>query len=131
MTENHPDDEPTESELAEEARIDELLAASSDAVRQVIDNCHEAFGHGIPTVVLGQVGQWYWRAAASETPDEVRDAQRVAQVLSDLYESGDESIQTVIATGFLEALPHPHEEGRHVVELLPRPLLEQQRRMEG
>lgn len=125
------DDEPTEAELAEEARIDGPLAASSDAVRAVIEEYHEAFGYGIPTVILGQVGRWYWETARSTDPDTVREAQRAVQVLSDLYEDGDDSLQTIIATGFLEALPHPQEEGREVVELLPGPLREELRRMEN
>ena len=121
MIDDDGDDEPTEFELAQESRIDRALAASSDAVRDVIDDCHEAFGHGITTVVLGQVGQWYWKAAASTDPSEARDAQRAAQVLADLYETGDEFVQTVIATGFLEALPLPSREGPKGCRSPPRP----------
>jgi hypothetical protein len=113
------EDEPTEVELAEEARIDGLLAAASDAVRAVIEEYHEAFGYGIPTVILGQVGRWYSETAGSPDLDVARDAQRAAQVLSDLYEGGDDSTQTIIATGFLEALPYAHEQRREVVDLLP------------
>lgn len=131
MTDDDDDDEPTEFELAEEARIDRALASSSDAVRDVIDDCHEAFGHGIPTVVLGQVGQWYWKTAASIDPSAARDAQRAAQVLAELFETGDEFVQTAIATGFLEALPFPHEKDRRVVDLLPIPLRDERLRMES
>ena len=125
------DDGPTEAELAEEARIDSALAASSNAVGRVIADCHEAFGYGIPTVVLGQVGQWYWEAAASADTSVAGDANRAAQVLADLYEGGDDLMQTIIATGFLEALPYPHETGREVIDLLPIPLREERLRMEN
>lgn len=130
MIEDDPEDEPTEKELAVEAAIDQALIASSDAARRVIEECHDAFGYGIPTVVLGQVGQWFWQAARVPASDEGRDALRAAQVLSELYVAGDDFTQTAIVTGFLEALPFPHEEGRDVVEFLPGPLREQRRRME-
>jgi hypothetical protein len=131
MTDDDPEDEPTEFELAQEARIDKQLAASSDAVRRVIEDCHDALGYGIPTIVLGDVGRWYWRVAASANRDDVRDAQGAAQALAELYETGDDFLQTVIATGFLEALPQPHEGDREVVELLPPTLREELRRMES
>lgn len=131
MIDDDAEDEPTDFELAQEARIDEALGATSDAVRHLIEECHEAFGHGIPTVVLGDVGRWYRQAAASSEPAEVRDAERAAQALSDLYETGEDFLQTVIATGFLEALPSPRAEGRQIVERLPTPLREELRRMEN
>jgi hypothetical protein len=124
------DDEPTEFELAQEARIEERLAASSEAVRRVIDDCHGAFGYGIPTVVLSQLGQWYWRTALSPDLNVAGAAQRLAQVLSEIYENGDGFVQTAIATGFLEALPYPHEPDREVVDLLPVALREERQRME-
>lgn len=129
MTADDVEDEPTEAELAEEARIDRALVATSDAVKEVIDEYHDAFGFGIPTVILGQVGRWYWETALSA--DGRDDALRAAQVLADLYEDGDESMQTIIATGFLEALPYPHEERREVVDLLPPTLREERIRMEN
>ncbi|MFC5136999.1 hypothetical protein ACFPK1_02040 [Actinomycetospora rhizophila] len=129
MIDDDAEDQPTEFELAQESRIDAALGATSDAVRRIVEDCHNDLGYGIPTIVLGDVGRWYRQAAASTEPDEVRDAQGAAQALSDLYETGEDFLQTVIATGFLEALPQPHEEGRQVVDLLPNALREQQRRM--
>jgi hypothetical protein len=48
-----------------------------------------------------------------------------------LYSRGNDGLETVIATGFLEAMPHPHEPEREVVEQLPHALREELRRMEN
>lgn len=131
MIDDDPEDEPTEFELAQEARIDAALAATSDSVRRIIEDCHEALGFGIPTIVLGDVGRWYVQAATSTDIGVARNAQRAAQALSDLWMTGEAFLQTVIATGFIEALPFAHEAGREVVDLLPQPLRAERVRMEN
>jgi hypothetical protein len=128
VIEDDEQDEPTETELAVEARIDDAVAGTSAAARAVIDDVHEGFGYGIPTVVLGQVGRWFWETAQSKEGQQ--DAVQAAQALCELYVDGDDFVRTVIATGFLEALPYASEEGRDVIELLPDPLRNELRHME-
>jgi hypothetical protein len=85
-------------------------------------------GEILSTVLLGDLGRWYRRSL--EAADDRPEALRTALALSGLFVRGDEDMRTVIATGFLEALPQVSEDGRHVVEQLPPALRDELHRME-
>jgi hypothetical protein len=108
----------------------EALRSSSREAAETVDRHVEGYDEVLSTVLLGDIARWYWRAVHEGTPD-APAALRAATVLSDLFVSGGEEMETAIATGFLEGLPHPDEEGREVVEQLPPPLREWLRHMEN
>jgi hypothetical protein len=60
-----------------------------------------------------------------------RDALLVVDAISGLYVFGDERMQTLVATGSLEALPFAHEAERRVVRHLPWPLRRELHQMEN
>jgi hypothetical protein len=121
------DDEP--ADLAGPILADALSKSSARAAEMVRE--HVDFNDEVlSTVLLGGFGRWYWNSVQDGRSD-APDALRAAQVLADLFADGDDEMETVIATGFLEVLPHPTEEGRDVVEQLPRALREELRRMEN
>ena len=121
------DDEP--ADLAGPILADALSRSSARAaemVREHIDFNDEV----LSTVLLGTFGRWYQTSLQDDRSD-APDASRAAHVLADLFAGGDDEMETVIATGFLEAMPHPHEAEREVVEQLPPVLREELRRMEN
>jgi hypothetical protein len=121
------DDEP--ADLAGPILADALSRSSARAaemVREHIDFNDEV----LSTVLLASFGRWYQNSLQDDRPD-APDASRAAHVLADLFAGGDDEMETVIATGFLEVLPQPTEDGREVVEQLPPVLREELRRMEN
>ncbi|HEY2220964.1 DUF7674 family protein [Actinomycetospora sp.] len=121
------DDEPPD--LAGPILADALGKSSARAAEMVRE--HVEFNDEVlSTVLLGGFGRWYW-SSLQEGRSDAPDALRAAQVLGELFADGDDEMETVIATGFLEALPHPSEDGREVVEQLPSSLRGWLRHMEN
>jgi hypothetical protein len=124
--------EPVDDEHADPAGpiLADALSKSSASAAEMVREHVEFNDEVLSTVLLGGFGRWYWKSL-QEGRSDGPDALRAAQVLADLFADGDDEMETVIATGFLEALPHPSEEGRDVVERLPPALREELRRMEN
>ncbi len=120
------DDEPPD---ATGPPLADALRSSSTEAAEIVDRHIECNDEVLSTVLLGDIARWYWRAVHRRTSDATA-ALRAAKVLGDLFAAGDEEMETVIATGFLEGLPHPDEEGREVVEQLPPSLRDWLRHME-
>jgi hypothetical protein len=125
---DHEDGPPIDE--ASGRTVADALSASSrraaEMVREHVEDYHEV----LSTVLLDLVGEWLRTAVHDQTPD-ADDAVSAADALADLYSRGDEGLENVIATGFLEAMPRPHEAGREVVDQLPPILREQLRSMEN
>ena len=118
------DDVPIDEENGR--RVAEAVAATSSAAAEMV-RVHEAeHGEILPTLLLDKIGQWF-----VDTLGQDADAVRAAEGVNELLERGDEDIQTIVVTGFLEALPQPDDEGREIVDQLPPPLREELRRMES
>jgi hypothetical protein len=124
--------EPLDDEPADLAGplLAEALSASSARAAQMVREHVDVNDEVLSTILLGSFGRWYWTSLQQGRSD-ARDAARAAQVLADLFADGDDDMQTAIATGFLEVLPHPDEQGREVVEQLPPILREELHRMEN
>lgn len=110
--------------------IASTLRTSSPTAARLVQEHQEYFEEILSTVLLADIGRWYWSAVQQRDSEDAAEALRATRALAGLYAEGDDEIQTAIATGFLEALPHPDEDGRAVVERLPTVLREQLRRME-
>jgi hypothetical protein len=106
----------------------EALAASSARAADIVREHIEYYDEVLPTVLLGDVARWYWKELAQRS-SEAPAARSAAAVLGEMYTG--EPMETIIATGFLEGLPRPDEDGRDVVEELPGNLREELRRMEA
>ncbi|HEY2220963.1 DUF7674 family protein [Actinomycetospora sp.] len=109
--------------------VADALSASSRRAEEMVREHVEDYDEVLSTVLLDLVGEWFRTAVHAGTPD-AKDALSAAAALADLYSRGDDGVETVIATGFLEAMPHPSEPGREVIDRLPALLREQLRRME-
>jgi hypothetical protein len=127
MTDN--DDGPPIDEASARA-VAAALSASSRRAAEMVREHAEDYEEVLSTILLDLVGMWFRTAVHTRTPD-AADALSAAEALADLYSRGDDDLDTVIATGFLEAMPHPHEAEREVVEQLPPVLREELRRMEN
>src|SRR3954471_23368687 len=60
------------------------------------------------------VGRWYTDCLRQPQGEATRDALLVVDAVSGLYVFGDERMQSLVATGSLEALPFAHEAERRV-----------------
>lgn len=107
-----------------------LRASSAGAARLVDDHVEHNEGEVLSTILLADVARWFVSAISEETA-EADDARASVGALDVLFEQGDDEVQTVVVTGFVEALPFAHEEGRQVVEELPPALREQLRRWDS
>lgn len=105
------------------------IAATSEALAREVERHQEICGELLPTLLLDQLAEWYVEARTSES-GRAADADHLLDVLAEIWATGDDAARTAIATGFLEALPGPGQEGRETVEQLPTVLREQLRRME-
>lgn len=121
------DDPPVDRESA--AMLAQAIARTSKRAAEIVRDHAAYFDEVLPTVLLADVGRWY-RSATSQA-SAGSDADRAVHAISDLYETGNESMHAIVATGFLESLPQPGEEGREVVEHLPPRLREELRVMES
>jgi hypothetical protein len=122
------EDEPPIDEASARAVADALSASSHRAEAMVREHV-EDYDEVLSTVLLDLVGEWFRTAVHAQTAD-AGDALLAADALAELYSRGAEGLENVIATGFLEAMPHPHEADREVVDRLPPILRGQLRRME-
>lgn len=120
-------DEEVPVDRASAAAVAAALRSASPTAARVVDEHRQYFDEILSTVLLADVGRWYRAALASGSPD---DAVLAVAALAELYARGDDGIETVIVTGFLEALPHDGEAERWVVERLPTVLREELRKME-
>lgn len=127
---DYDEDEPTEVELAESARIEEAISRTSPAARRFVEDFVEDYGEALPTLLLGLLGRWYTEQLRLPEGDATHDALLAVDAISDLYAFGDERMQTIVATGFLEALPFRRSRDRHVVRHLPWPLRRELHAME-
>jgi hypothetical protein len=107
-------------------KVAEAVAATSAAAAQMVREHEAENGEILPTLLLDDVGRWFTTSGAAD-----EDALRAADAVTKLYEHGDDDIQTIVVTGFLEAMPHVGEADRDVVEHLSPPLRAELRRMES
>jgi hypothetical protein len=107
-------------------KVAEAVAATSAAAAQMVREHEAENGEILPTLLLDDVGRWFTTSGAAD-----EDALRAADAVTKLYEHGDDDIQTIVVTGFLEAMPHVGEADRDVVERLSPPLRAELRRMES
>lgn len=120
-----------EVDQVEATKVARAVAASSPTAAAIVREHVNDNDEVLPTVLLADVARWFRRQAHDSSDDVRRDLDRGLQAIAHLYDVGDESMQTIVATGFLEAMPHPDEAGREVVDLLPPSLREELRAMEG
>jgi hypothetical protein len=123
------DEDPPVDEALARALADGLSASSARAADLVREHIAD-YGEVLPHILAADVARWFCRAGLHPALDESADADAAVAVLSSLFSSGDDDLQDVVSTGFLEVLPHPGEAGREVVERLPSPLRDELRRME-
>jgi hypothetical protein len=122
-----PTDDP-EIDPAEARRLGEVLAALAPELDAMLrEHLEDNYGEVLGTLYLGEVAKWFTSGEA----ENVERRRNVAAALAREYETGNEYIQTVIVTGFLENLPFPGEAGRGVVDILPPPLLDALAQLEG
>lgn len=126
---NENEDPPIDEELARAlaGSLSKSSNRAADLVREHLDD----YGEVLPHLLAADVARWYWRVGTRPGTPEAVDADAAVAVLSDLFVRGDDDMQNVVATGFLEVLPHPDEDGREIVERLPPPLRDELRRMEN
>ncbi|WP_018335583.1 hypothetical protein [Actinomycetospora chiangmaiensis] len=122
------DDPPIDSAVARQ--VADALSATSTTARTIVDDHIEQFDEVLSTVLLDEVGEWY-RTSVHHGAEGAADAARAVGALADLFTAGGDSMRTVIATGFLEALPRREDPEREVVDQLPEPLRDELRRMEN
>lgn len=108
----------------------EPIAAISAALATEVERHRETCGELLPVLLLDQLANWFVEAKTTY-PGHAADADRLLDVLAEIWATGDDAARTAVATGFLEALPGPGQEGRETVEQLPTVLREELRRMEG
>lgn len=108
----------------------ETLTNTSPLVGEIVRRHIEDNDEVLSTILLGEIGRWYTAAIRHEDGKQ-NDAEQVAQAIARLFIDGDDEMETVIATGFLEALPQRGDPDRQVVDRLPRPLLDELLRMES
>lgn len=128
VTTDEDDDLPFDNESA--AKIAEALRHTSPKATEIVEDHVGYYDEVLPTLLLAEIGRWYWSTASTPDTSDGHDASEAVQAISDLFEGGDESMRDIVATGLLESLPQPQEQGREVVERLPLPLREELRRME-
>ena len=116
---------PVDRESA--AAVAAALRGASPLAARMVDEHEQYFDEVLSTILLAEVARWYRDALTSDSPD---DAVGTVAALAELYVRGDDGVETVIVTGFLEALPHDGEADRWVVEQLPTVLREELRKME-
>lgn len=110
-------------------RVARALRVSSSAAGRLVDEHEAEHGEVLPTLLLDLIATWF-RTAVSAPTDDAHAALAATTTLADLWLAGGEGMETVIATGFLEALPHEDEADRWVVDRLPPLLREELRKME-
>ncbi|GAA4783820.1 hypothetical protein GCM10023200_16670 [Actinomycetospora chlora] len=106
-------------------RVADAVAATSSTAAQMVRQHEAEHGEVLPTILLDEVGGWFVASHGADT-----DAIRAVDAVNELHQHGDDDIQTIVITGFLEAMPHVGHADRGVVELLPTPLRAELRRME-
>lgn len=119
------DDVPIDAENGR--RVAAAVAGTSPAAAESVREHEETHGEVLPTLLLDAMARWL---VTSHGSDSDGDAWRVADAVEDLYRTGDDDLETIVVTGFLEAIPRPDDEGREVVERLPPALRDALRRME-
>lgn len=124
------DEDGPQIDEASARAVSEALRASSRRADEMVREHAEDYEEVLSTILLDVVGVWFRTAVHAGTPD-AADALRAAGALADLFSRGGDDLETVITTGFLEAMPHPREADRGVVEQLPIVLREELRRMEN
>jgi hypothetical protein len=129
MTLDADGDLPFDHESA--ARIAEAFGNASPKATEIVRDHVEYYDEVLPTILLAEIGRWFASTASDPDGPDGREAARAVRAVSDLYECGNESMRNIVATGLLEALPQPHEDGREVVERLPPALRDELRRMEN
>ncbi|GLZ45873.1 hypothetical protein Acsp06_20580 [Actinomycetospora sp. NBRC 106375] len=107
-------------------RVAEAIAATSSVAGELVRDHEAEHGEILPTLLLDEIGQWF-----VDTLGRDANACRAVDAVSELYETGDDDIQTIVVTGFLEAMPHVGHTGREVVDQLSGALRAELRGMEN
>lgn len=111
----------SEIDPVEARRLGEVLAALAPELDAMLrEHLEDNYGEVLGTLYLAEVAKWFTRGGV----ENVGRRKNVAVALAREYETGNDYVQTVIVTGFLESLPFPGAAGREVVDLLPPPLLD-------
>lgn len=107
----------------------EGLTRATDLLREHEDDHDEI----LATLFLNQVGDWFTEAWLTRDthPDNFGEVQQLVARMANRYPDANDTEQTMIVTGFVEALPNPTEKGRGVVAELPSPLQEERERMDS
>lgn len=85
------------------------------------------------TLFLNDVGDWYTEAwlARDTDPASFGEVQQLVTRIAERYPEANDTEQTMIVTGFLEALPNAGEQGRGVIAELPNLLQQERERMDS
>jgi hypothetical protein len=125
-------DDLPEVDQVEASHVARVIAETSPPAAAIVrEHTEDNFGEVLPTVLLADIARWWKQAFGAGDAQALVEADRAVDAIDELYETGDDSLQTIVATGFLEALPSPRAEGREIVERLPPPLREELRQMEN
>ena len=125
-------DELPDVNQVEAKLVAQVIAATSPrAAALVTEHVEENFGEILPVILASDIARWWMEAVATNEAESLTEAEAAVRGLTTLHETANESLQTIVATGFLEALPSPHAEGREIVERLPASLREELQRMDN
>lgn len=126
------DQDLPEVDQVEASRVARAIAGTSPHAAEIVaEHSDDNFGEILPVILVAEIARWWKAAFAAGDSESQADAERAVQAIDDLYRTGEDSLQTIVATGFLEALPSPSVTAREIVERLPAPLREELRRMEA
>jgi hypothetical protein len=87
----------------------------------------------LATLFLNDVGDWYTEAwlARDTDPASFHEVQQLVARIAERYTEANDTEQTMIVTGFVEALPNAGEHGRGVIAELPNVLRQERERMDS
>lgn len=87
----------------------------------------------LATLFLNDVGDWYTEAwlARDTDPGSFHEVQQLVARIAERYPEANDTEQTMIVTGFVEALPNAGEHGRGVITELPKVLQQERERMDS
>ena len=105
------------------------LPKATDLLREHEDD----HGEILATLFLNDVGDWYTEAwlARDTDPGSFHEVQQLVARIAERYPEANDTEQTMIVTGFVEALPNAGEHGRGVIAELPNVLRQERERMDS
>ena len=115
-----------------QSAVDELVR-SNPILQATLDEHIASWEEVLPYLLMGDVARLLAERydVAGTDPIRLAEIEAVLDTLDTQLGSADRDVQDLVAVGFLEQLPYPHERGAGIRSILPRQLKEEILRVTG